>query len=65
MYAVVDELGNQYGIYTVVERHGTYKPGSTASWTCECNNCGNRVVYSGNALRFDRYGKCKRCGRRV
>lgn len=65
MNNVKNEIGNQYGIYSVIKRYGIYMPGHTASWVCKCNNCGKEVVYSGNMLRFDKYGKCKRCGRRV
>lgn len=61
-----NEEGKQYGIWLVGKRtFPNYAKNGTATWACKCLNCGNVHTYTGNTLRFDHYGKCKKCGRKV
>lgn len=52
-----DEIGNQYGYLTVIERAEDSRPGE-ARWLCKCK-CGNLHEVAGNHLRN---GTVKSCG---
>lgn len=52
-----DELGNRYGMLTIVERAENNKNGH-ARWLCSCD-CGKTTVVGGVWLRR---GECKSCG---
>ena len=54
---VINEVGNKYGLLTVIERGQNTKEGS-AQWVCECE-CGNKTIVSGKNLRK---GNTKSCG---
>lgn len=60
----IDETGNKYGPYVVIERtEPNYEANNTACWICECVHCGETKIYSGNSLRFGHAArKCKACG---
>ena len=49
MGKLIDEVGNNYGRLTVIERSGSDRRG-TATWLCECS-CGNKTVVKGTNLR--------------
>lgn len=51
------EIGNIYGLLTVIEKAENRRYGSVA-WKCKCK-CGNEVIISGKELRN---GDTKSCG---
>ena len=55
--ACKNEIGNKYGILTVLERAENDKHGK-ARWVCECE-CGKKIIVHGTALRS---GNTKSCG---
>lgn len=56
MSRVKNEIGNKYGLLTVIERAGS-KSGK-AAWLCQCE-CGNQVIVTGDSLRR---GNTTTCG---
>ena len=54
---LIDETGNVYGGWTVIERVKN-RVGKNAKWLCQCI-CGNKREILGSALRF---GGTKSCG---
>lgn len=57
---IKDELGNVYGILTVITRSHTNKNGEVY-WLCKCN-CGREITVSGASLRR---GCTKSCGKHM
>jgi hypothetical protein len=57
---VIDEVGNKYGMLTVVGRRVGFKPGTSrdAEWICVCA-CGGESLVRGSTLR---QGFAKSCG---
>ena len=55
--AIINEIGNTYGLLTVVSRAENDKNGK-ARWVCKCE-CGNEITVLGSALRR---GNTKTCG---
>ena len=53
---VINEIGNRYGSFIVLER--AENEGRKATWLCQCD-CGNKVIVRGDSLRS---GKTKSCG---
>ena len=59
------EIGNRYGILTVIERQEKSidaRRGAEARWICRCD-CGNETVANGGDLRSGDYRSCG-CARR-
>lgn len=56
MSRVKNEIGNKYGLLTVIERAGSIH--GKAAWLCQCE-CGNQIKVTGDALRR---GQAKTCG---
>ena len=56
MPSVKNEVGNKYGMLTVIGRYGKCKLGAT--WLCECD-CGNTCAAVGVRLRN---GTVRSCG---
>lgn len=54
----IDEVGNQYGLLTVIERSQEKSDNSHIFWKCKCQ-CGNEVIINGQNLRN---GVTKSCG---
>ena len=51
MGKLIDEIGNKYGLLTVIARSEEHKKKtSRAYWICQCE-CGNTTVVSGSHLR--------------
>ena len=57
MSRVKNEIGNKYGLLTVIERAGSINNGK-AAWLCQCE-CGNQCIVTGDALRR---GQSTTCG---
>lgn len=57
MGKIKDEVGNKYGLLTVIKFHERDKRGQ-ALWLCQCK-CGNTSIVEGCRLRV---GKTKSCG---
>ena len=49
MFQPINEIGNQYGKLTVIER-SIDKSTRHVSWLCECE-CGNSIITTGRRLR--------------
>ena len=59
MGKLIDEIGNKYGLLTVIARSEEHKKKtSRAYWVCQCE-CGNTTVVSGSHLRK---GEIQSCG---
>ncbi len=54
---LIAEVGNKYGLLTVVKRSGSAKQGQ-AKWLCICK-CGKRIITTGASLRK---GDTRSCG---
>ena len=65
MNLLKNEIGNDYGPWTATELLARrYEKNGTAQFEVMCRYCGYTKVYTGNALRFDRFSHhCKRCKR--
>lgn len=57
MSAIKNEIGNKYGLLTVIDRAENNKNGR-ARWTCQCD-CGNKIDVLGVTLRN---GATQSCG---
>lgn len=55
MSACIDEVGNRYGLLTVIERVKT--PSKGARWRCICE-CGNECIVRGADLRRETTRSC-------
>lgn len=53
----IDEIGNKYGLLTVIEKYGKNQEGRIL-WRCKCD-CGNEKITLGKSLRA---GLVKSCG---
>lgn len=63
MRKIKNESGRVYGPWLVIDRvFPNYDKNGTARWKVKCRHCGNMHVYSGNVLRFGRYGARHVCG---
>ena len=59
-----NELGHVYGPYTVTAyTENRERSNHTVIWEITCK-CGHILHCNGNNLRFGKYGKCPKCGRR-
>ena len=56
MSRVKNEIGNKYGLLTVIERAGSNS--GKAAWLCRCE-CGNQIIVTGDSLRR---GQTTTCG---
>jgi len=56
MAQLIDETGNQYGLWTVLKRAPNYSDGG-GKWLCKCA-CGTIKAVSGKALRQSRSASC-------
>lgn len=56
MSRVKNEIGNKYGLLTVIERAGSIH--GKAAWLCRCE-CGNQIIVTGDSLRR---GQTTTCG---
>ena len=55
MSRVKNEIGNKYGLLTVIERAGSIC--GKAAWLCQCE-CGNQIRVTGDSLRQGRTVTC-------